>query len=191
MRTAMITEPAVEPVTVDEVKEHCAIESNGDNSLLARMIKVARLRGEAKTGRQFVTATRETTFDRWVVDGDIELPYPPLQSVASISYVDDNGDTQTVSTDDYEVITAGVVGMVRPVDQWPTGKTMTIRYVCGYALDTDDDPTTPEDIRHWIMMKVAGFYEQREGFVVGQPIAEAPSDFVDGLLDAYRVQVVV
>lgn len=190
MRTYMVTAPAVEPVTVDEIKEHCVIGNDDDNSILRRLVKVARMGGETFIEHQFVTATRETTWDSWGVSSDIELPYPPLQSVTSVTYVDDDDVLRTISTDDYEVVTAGIVGFVRPVDEWPTGKTLTVRYVCGWPL-VDGEPTTPEDIRHWIMVRVADLYEHRESFIVGQPINVIPSNFVDGLISHYRLPAVV
>src|SRR6185295_4859943 len=57
--------------------------------------------------------------------GAIEIPWPPLQSVTSIKYLDANGQEQTLPPADYTVDTISEPGLVIPATAWP-GSKMTI-----------------------------------------------------------------
>ncbi|WP_047258057.1 head-tail connector protein [Chromobacterium subtsugae] len=45
----------------------------------------------------------------------------------------------------------------------------------------------PESVRHWVLLRVATAYAQREAVAAGQPLQAMPRTFVDGLLDPWRV----
>lgn len=196
MTLVLITPPTAEPVTADEVKAHCNIESTADDVLLNGYIAAARRVGENLTKRQFVSATYELVLDRfpgWT--GAIELPMPPLQSVTSVKYIDEDGVEQTLSTDLYTVDTDSEPGRIYPVydEEWPDTRgqrqAVRIRYVTGWPVETSG-PTTPENIRTWVMIRVAGWYESREPIIVGTSIAELPRDYIDGLLDEWRIPTI-
>lgn len=219
MSLTVITAPSIEPVTVAEAKAHLNIASSvtDDDSLIASYIKAARRHGENITRRAFVATTFELVLDEFpgsfvvrelggygcrpqsIYREHIELPRPPLQSVTSIKYLDASGTEQTLDASRYVVDTGSEPGRVFPVfgQTWPTTldrqNAVRIRYVSGWPLDlttSPDSATTPEDIKAWLLTRVAGLYEQRESFVLGQTVAAMPRDFVDGLLDAHIVAVV-
>jgi len=94
MRLKLITAPDIEPVTLDEAKNHLKIDSSEDNSLISALIVTARQLAEKETNRAFITQTWEMYLDE--VGNEIEIPKPPLQSIVSIktistveSYVDE------------------------------------------------------------------------------------------------------
>jgi len=94
MRLKLTTAPAIEPVTLDEARNHLKIDSSEDNSLISALITTARQLAEKETKRAFITQTWEMYLDE--VGNEIEIPKPPLQSIVSIktistveSYVDE------------------------------------------------------------------------------------------------------
>jgi uncharacterized phiE125 gp8 family phage protein len=84
----IITAPAIEPVTVDEVKMHTHIGHNAEDDLIAMWIKSGRELAEGFQRRAFITQTIELTLDRFPECGEIFLPRSPLASVTSFTYYD-------------------------------------------------------------------------------------------------------
>src|SRR3990167_7420015 len=77
----------------------------------------------------------------------IELPLPPLRSVTSITYVDQDGTTQTLSSTLYTVDSSSEPARITPAygEVWPSTRdqvnAVTVRFVAGY------DPGSPADYR--------------------------------------------
>lgn len=71
--------------------------------------------------------------------GPVVLPFPPLISIVSVSYVDAEGRAQTMPDADFHVRYAGLACGVTPVDAWPATasrpEAVRIRYVAGYEAD--------------------------------------------------------
>lgn len=122
----------------------------------------------------------------------LELPWPPLQSITSITYYDTDGDEQTWSADEYAVDITTIKGRVRPAygETWPATRVMmgavTITYVAGYGDDRDD---VPEPIRRAILWRIASWYENREEIMAVPGIKPdvMPAAF-NAILDPYRVR---
>lgn len=183
----IIGEPAVEPVSVAEIKEqirHTITPDDGvDDDLLARLIKVARKHAETRLRRSFITTTWRWTIDCFPI-WEIEFPRAPLQSVESITYVDTDGTTKTVAESEYTVHADSEPGLIYPAwqQQWPVTRdvpnAVTITAKVGYG---NEDSDVPEGIRHWIMMAVGALYENRE---LDQEAALSRMQFADNLLSA-------
>jgi hypothetical protein len=45
----------------------------------------------------------------------------------------------------------------------------------------------PQSIKAWMLLAIATWYENREALTAGQPVAELPRSFWDGLLDPFYV----
>jgi uncharacterized phiE125 gp8 family phage protein len=107
-RLRLITPPAMEPVTLAEVKLHARIDHDLENGLLATFIAAARQHGEQLTGRQFGEAEYDLLLDGFPHGNrPIDLPRPPLQAVEAVAFVAPDGITQTMSASDYVVDTSG------------------------------------------------------------------------------------
>ena len=177
------------PVTVAQVKQHTNIDIDADDSLLELYIKAAANLGQNLTGRMFVSGTLELD-DVAFPTGKLSL-YPNLQSVTSVKYTDENDVQQTLDSSEYTVKTTGLIGYIEPVESWPSGAVgILVEFVAGY-VPVDGVSTTPEDLQLWLMVKVAGYYKQRESFVTSRVgtlgVAEMPRSFIDHQLDCYVV----
>jgi len=195
-RLRLITPPAMEPVTIAEAKFHARIDHDLEDGLLATFIAAARQHGEQLTGRQFVEAAYELSLDGFPCGDDpIELPKPPLQAVEAVSFVAPDDVTQTMPATDYVVDTSGLLGRIYPADgaAWPVTRrrrnAVTISFRTGWPVVTGN-PSTPHSIKSWMLCRVTGLYEQRESFA-GRSVSALPGDFLDGLLDPWRVAGVV
>ena len=185
MSLTLVTPPSVEPVAIGEVQEQAIVAHPEDNALIARLITAARMHVEQVTWRQLITATYEWRLDR--LCGALYVPRPPLQSVASLEYVDAQGTTQTLDPAAYTVDTHSTPGRIVPAAgaSWPTTRghidDVIVTFSAGYGAAVD----VPETLRHAIMMLVAYWYEQRET-AAGRTMTSVPLGF-DALIAPYRV----
>lgn len=191
------SQSSTEPVTVSEVSCHLRIQTTIEDALMLTYIKSARLRCEGLIKRALVPSSFIVTLDAFP-SGEIILPRPPLSTQNSkivISYIDSSGDTQTVSSTVYEVDHLAEPGEIRlAYDQnWPDVRNhpgvIRIAYASGY-ISTASSSTSliPQDIKQWIMSRAGVMYMHREPLILDpRALAELPRDFVDGLLDEYRI----
>jgi len=183
--------PASEPITLTEAKAHLRVETDftEDDAIIGTFISAARESCEARTGRQLVTATYALRLGGFPCGDSIELPKPPLVSVTSITYVDTDGTTQTLSTDVYEVDPYTTPGRVvlKYAQVWPVTRSqrnaVTIAFVAGYEPTEEDVSTVPTLLRQGMLMRIAHWYENREETITGTIIASVPSgaDYCDRL----------
>lgn len=169
IRYTTTAEPAVEPVSVSEAKLWSRIETDADDALVASLITSARATAEIHTQRRFITQTVVARLDSF--PHHIVLGQTPLQSVASITYVDPLGVTQTLASSVYTVDTFSRLARIVPApsEAWPsiisTPNAITITYQAGYGDDADD---VPEPIRTAIKMIFGAAYDSRQDVVVGR-----------------------
>lgn len=189
MGLSLVTAPSVEPITTTEAKLHLRVDHADEDALIGGLVTAAREWCEGFQGRAYVTQTWDYTLDSFPGgDGRIEIPKPPLQSITSVSYVDADGATQTVSSSDYTVDTAGIVGSVVPAygESWPTTRAIpnavTIRFVAGYGSAAD----VPETAKAAMKLMLGTYYMSREQAVIGTITAQLPMG-VEPLLWMNRV----
>ncbi|MES2126655.1 MAG: hypothetical protein V4463_05230 [Pseudomonadota bacterium] len=162
-----------------------------DDPLLSMLIYSARVAAETITRRALVTQTLELVLDRFPC-WEMSIPRPALQSVTSITYVDTDGATQVLAPTGYLVDPSGEPGRLTPAFGliWPVTRyqmnAVRVRYVAGYG----DASAIPAGIKTWMLMRIATLWENRSEVSIDSRITlvELPADFVDGLLDPYRVE---
>lgn len=91
MAIKTITPPAVEPVTLAEVKAQLRIDTDDEKALLEGYIQAAREDCEDFAGRSFVLREVEYILDRFPAHDRIMLPRPPVAEVLSVEYRDKDG----------------------------------------------------------------------------------------------------
>ena len=96
MNPYLKTPPAIEPVTLEELKDHLRVDSVDEDALLTGLLAAAREWCEGFQNRAYITQTLQLWLDEWPAGNAIVLPRPPLQSVASVKYygTDDTEYTQ-------------------------------------------------------------------------------------------------
>lgn len=171
MNLRLVTEPTEEPVTVDEAKDWLRITDESEDYLIASLIVAARQYAETFLQRAIVSQTWELGLDDFPSNGVIKLPFPNLISVSSVKYYDDTNVQQTLSSDNYLVITNSLPGQVelKYGFVWPSTYTRSnavlVEFVAGYG----DSSLVPDGLKTAILSLVAHYFENR------QPVAEGIS----------------
>jgi uncharacterized phiE125 gp8 family phage protein len=195
----VITPPAAFPVTREEAKTWCRIDSTdtSQDAVLDMLIAAMVDHAEHLTGRAFVERTMELSGEYF--QHCVELPLPPLLGIDSVAYTDKNGDPQTVDAANYEADTVSEPGKLRPVSgaSWPAigagFNPVRIRYRAGYAAplagsppaqDLTDNSYLPAQLRTWLAARICTLYDNRDQLIVGVSVQAIPRDFADGLLDS-------
>lgn len=118
----------------------------------------------------------------------IKIPLSPLQSVTSVTYIDENGDTQTLDPSLYTVDTISIPSRIMPAfDQvWPTTQwvmnAVKIRGVFGFGDNASD---IPGRIKAAMLLIIGHLYENREQ-TTPLNLSTLPNG-VSALLASYRV----
>ena len=131
------TAPMHEPISLETAKRHLRIEHSDDDAAIGPVLGAARAWAEGYMHRaclwQTVTARRDDFADEMIV------PLGPLIAVASITYVDGDGVTQTLDTSVYDVDAVHEPGriIIGYNQTWPTCRghhhDVTITYYAGHA----------------------------------------------------------
>lgn len=192
IRTALKikTAPSAEPILSAEAKLWLKLDSDTtDDTIVASLIKAARIYCEAITGRALITQTWYYYLDSFPYENFIKLPKPPLQSVTSIKYTDSNGTLTTMSASDYSVDTDSFVGRIVlnygkswPVATLATKNPIVIEYICGYGAAGTN---VPDDILTGIKVDIADMYQNRQSDISIQNYQHL--DTVDRLYSNYQI----
>jgi len=182
-RSAVVTAPTVEPITVDEVKLFARIDGTEEDSLLSSFITSARMNCETYLRRSLLRQEIQMTLDYWPGPA-IELMRSPVISIASIySYFSDGSSSLYASSNYYlsqEEIPNRLV--VTPGMSYPDTSDLhvagyKIRYYAGYGTEASD---VPSPIRDALKLWVTSMYENRV-------IRTDPPPEVLSILQSYRV----
>ena len=176
--------PINEPISLDEAKIFMHILEDDEDELITSMIVAAREYAENYTNRQLVTATFELT--NYCLYSGFILPKAPFQSISKIEYINLNGNTQIMSTDDYYDYQDNGISKLW-INVLPTTKedmrAFKITFISGYV-------EVPSSIKTYMKMLVSTLYENREQYVVGVSINTNANPMIDKMLDFYRVRAV-
>ena len=194
--STLITAPSVEPLTLAEAKLYLRVDATTENSLITGMIVAARQWVETYTRRSLVTQTWDFRYHDFMDTREpLLLPKAPLQSVTSITYLDEDGVSQTLASSNYTVrafsgATAGR-GYVELNDDvsLPSLYTdamfpVTVRAVCGYGAAAD----VPDGIKMAIYLMMGDLYEQRQETMMS--VSSKTKTTIERLLGPYRLEQV-
>lgn len=180
----LVTDATVEPILADmELKNHLHIDHEDENDLLDGLIVAARKYFEEATRRALITQTWRYTLDDWPAGRIIKLPRPPLQSVTSIDYLDEDGNSTTWATSNYIVDTDGGRISLAANKDWPTADlypvgAIRITFVAGYTSAS----AVPKQMRHCLKLLIGHWYENREGTVTGAGLSRQVPFGIESLI---------
>lgn len=188
----VVTAPSEEPLTVDEVKYHCRIdEYNQDavneHALLNVLISTARQQAESYLKRYLITQTIDCYMDEFPY---WEIRLPPIQSVSSITYLDQDGVSAVLSPSNYIVDSVSMPSRITPSygNVWPVAReqnnAVIVRFVAGYGAKA----AVPQCIKNWMLMRIKTLYDSRDELMTSNGDIVLQQGYVDGLLDSERVR---
>ena len=148
----VVTPATVEPVTLAEAAAHLRIDAYGspaeypDATLIEALITASREYVEHETALTLAPTVLELSgrsfygMCRWPGDLGIELRTGPVYGVTSVTYVDGDGVTRTISADDYLLDDGAQVPTLYPAfgtTLWPSGRdqaaAVRIQFQAGYG----------------------------------------------------------
>jgi uncharacterized phiE125 gp8 family phage protein len=182
----VVTGPAVEPWTLDEVRGHLRVEHHDEDLLIEGLLRAAIERVELIAQRSLITQTLEARYDAFPGGRALTLPRP-CQSVTSVQYTPAGAVVaSTFAASNYQVDTVGTPGSIwlRSGCSWPGDELepvngVQVQFVAGYGDAATDVPQT---LRQLLLMYVAHWYERPETDPSQGEILRA----LDNLVLAYR-----
>lgn len=143
MSLFLVTSPASEPVSLSELKLHLRVDSTAEDDLIAGLNVSARDYAESFTHRAIPQQTWDLKLEGFPCGSEFYLPKAPCVSVTSITYIDTDGDTQTLATTVYGTdlppgphARAGRI-YLKYQQVWPQTRAIpnavTVRFVAGYS----------------------------------------------------------
>lgn len=163
IRPVQTSAPAVDPVSLADVKSHLRVLHTDDDAMIASLISaaVADLDGYAGTlGRCMVNQEWRQDFKEW--EWRFRLPFPNV-SAATITYQDENDATQTVAADQFEIIEMHRGAEIVFKDAFEEPSTyddavapISVTFTAGYGAASD----VPQDIKIAIWLMVQLDYDQ-------------------------------
>ncbi len=164
-KVGVISGPVAAAVSTTDAKLHLRVDHSDEDAYIDALVTAATNHAQAITSRAFITQTLALYLDSFPLRGEIELYRPPLQSVTSVAYIDQDGSSQTFSSSNYWADANSTPGRIVLDDtaSWPSTDTrpnaVTVTYVAGYGDDATD---IPEDILQAIYLIVGEWYRNRE-----------------------------
>jgi uncharacterized phiE125 gp8 family phage protein len=194
-RIERLTQPAVEPLSLAEVKGHGHIDSADEDAFYQRAIKGARqaIEGPKGAGVAIVAAQWRLSLD--VFPAEIWIPMGPVISIVSIRYRDAAGVLQTLPTARYQWRKGFLEARIKPApgDAWPRTReqydAVQVTFTGGFPGTENDPPDLAgidEPLKVAMLMLIRHWDANRETVVVGQIPAEMPLGFTN-LVNRYRV----
>jgi uncharacterized phiE125 gp8 family phage protein len=169
-----------------QVEVASAITYHDDH--LTRLIKAATQQATERSGRQLLTSGYRLTIDAFPRgSGNIPLPFPPLRSVESVKYYDEDGDQQALSTDVYRVLDAREPAEIclKHDQSWPSTydepDVVTIEYLAGVADTAAELGPEDEWYRQAILLLVQAYWLRDHDQVYDRLLKAA-----DSILEAHR-----
>lgn len=163
MRPTLISPPAIEPVSLADMKSWLREDGSDEDQLIQALAVSARMTLEAYTRRFFVTQSWRISLDAWPCDSPyLAIPFAPFQAVSAIRVYDANDLAQTVSSTLYRAPASSEGGRVAFKTQPPApGRPLDgieIDFVVGYGAGALQ---TPEPLRRAIMLLASHWRERR------------------------------
>jgi len=175
-----------------EAKAHFNYEDTDKDSYITALIKAARQSCESETNRAFIEQT-------WVLGLEtfpavIEVPFPPLMSITSIIYKDDNAVQTTLAATEYQVDTDSEPGRIAPARfcNWPTVDDKSflpvkVTYKCGWSTAA----SVPSEIKQAILLMVGHWFANHESVEISNFVPREVPMAATMLLTHWKVPGIV
>jgi len=183
------TGPASEPISTAEAKLHLRVDTSADDTLIAALIVAAREAVEQHTNTKLFTQTVQQVFDCFPYASrtnprmELQIVYGPIQSITSVEYVDEDGNTQTWDSANYRTDLISTPARIEPAYgvAWPSTRdvvnAITVTYVAGYS----DTANIPQAMKQAMLLTIGHWYENRTDTVRKLPTQ------AEWLLNPYRI----
>lgn len=157
----LVDGPAVEPVTLPEMRAWLRLDHADENGLITALIRSARLTVEAALRRILVETRFRLLLDRWPGGGLVRLPVSPLIAVERVSVLDRAGAAQDLSPEAYELASLDPPHLAVAAGAPAPGRRrrgIEVIVTAGYGPAAED---VPEPLRQAVRLLAAHWFEHR------------------------------
>ena len=172
-----LTPPAVEPLTLAEIRAHLRLDGEEEDALLLALAIVAREHLERETG--LVLAAREfrLCLDDWPVDGIVTIARGPVRAVTAVTVYDSEGEPQAVDLDGHLLD-----GQARPARLWLRHLPQPDRAMNGIEVEFsggfgESGADVPETLKRAMLLHVAAMFAARGVVAPDAQPAVVPSGY--------------
>ena len=188
-----IAAPSSEPISLSTARLHLRLDTSGsppshpDDSLVSSLITAVRQNAEDYTGLAIAYATYELRDDSFE-DVQISLQTWPINSITSVSYVDLDGTSKTLTTADYVLDEFCRPARLKATTVFPSAKEVTVRFTAGFTDGQSPNPyPMPKSIESSMLLMLGNLYDNRES-VSNTQSYERPMG-ATYLLNPYRIKL--
>lgn len=188
LRPVQTAAPSATPVSLAEAKAHLNVDFDDDDALITSLIgaAVAHLDGYAGIlGRCLVSQEWRQDFTDWA--WRFRLPFPDLSSI-TVTYQDEDNQTQTVSSALYELIEderGSLIVFRDAFEEFGLYDDAVARISVAFTAGYGDAEDVPGALTAAIKLLVGHWYENREAAVVNASVESLPMA-VSALIGPYR-----
>ncbi len=185
---------------LETAKNHLRIDHNEDDDAIANILIPAAIDYIEQNDYLMVTQTWDMLLDRFPCryNEPIVLWKSPVQSVASVEYVDANGSAQTWDVSKYQVALGYKPARIFPAygEIWPITRcqpeAVTVRFTAGYDPNASPPAPIPPGLFAAMNLLIGHLYGNREAVIVLQGVVslELPvgiKDMIDSVIGRARV----
>ncbi|MGI9425185.1 MAG: head-tail connector protein [Hyphomicrobiaceae bacterium] len=188
MALKLVNGPAIEAITVTEVKEHMRVDHSEEDTLIASYIATSRLHIETALGLSLITQHWTWFADCWPFNGIVEVPLRPLQSVSEIRLRDGDDSLQVIDPVVYAVDTISEPPRIASrTGYWPTPNAelngIEIDLKTGFGDAAND---VPADIRQALLLLTTHWFENRDPALLDHGSVAIPKS-VSSHLQAFKL----
>lgn len=179
MNHIVIVPPAIEPLSLEEVKNYLRIDTDHENELISRLVRAARSIIEDYTGLALITQTwRMTCCGYDVAENSINLGKGPFQELVRAPRIKLGHRVKAIQN--YRLNKSRLQAKIRFLDFIDSDQELEIDYRCGYG---DSPASIPEPLCQAILLFIADLYENRPG----DKTSQALPGMIRALINPYRI----
>ncbi|WP_316858037.1 phage head-tail connector protein [uncultured Cohaesibacter sp.] len=159
MTTTLLTPPALEPVSLAEIKAYLKLDIDKEDDLLRAFLTAARVHLEHLTGHHFITQTW-----RLLLEGPLgetfRLPLQPVTDIVAAAVVDIEANITSLDVTGLSIFQAQDPAILANIDGFllASNQRLQLDVETGFGPAAED---VPEPLRLAIKMVVAEWYERR------------------------------
>jgi uncharacterized phiE125 gp8 family phage protein len=185
MNPILVDGPAVEPVTVPEMRAWLRLDDAAEDALVASLIKAARLAVETAARRVLIESRWRAVLDAWPAGRVVRLPLSPVIAVDTVEVRDAAGGAHALTAGAYRIAVASdparlIIDTSAPEPGITPGG-IAIDFRAGFGAAA---AAVPEPLRHAVRLLVARWFEHRGDDA--EPARAALPDDVLTLVSPYR-----
>jgi uncharacterized phiE125 gp8 family phage protein len=155
----LVTSPAVEPISIEEMHLHLRLDDTHEDDLVGSLIKAARLMLESATRLKFVSQGWRLSIAQVPAGRSIRVPLAPVIAVEAVRVFDLAGVETLVDPGLYRLRRGSEPALLVFEPGFPDAPGgMEVDLLVGFGPAASD---VPEPLRHALRMLVAYWFENR------------------------------